>query len=117
VTQLQGGELDVMHTSGALQIDTLQGLGDQVKLLVQKPGLREVRYYDLLSDTQPFDNPDAREAFAMALARNKSRETRTKGHAAAANGLMDKNAPGYVKNAGYPAYNLKKAKQLVEKVK
>jgi peptide/nickel transport system substrate-binding protein len=117
VTQLQGGELDVMHTSAALQIDTLQGLGDQVKLLVQKPGLREVRYYDLLSDTAPFDNPDAREAFAMALDRNKINQIRNKGIFDVANGLMDKNAPGYVKNAGYPAYNLKKAKQLADKVK
>ena len=117
VTQLQGGELDVMHTSGALQIDTMKGLGDQVELLEQKPGFREIRYYDLLADIPPFDNPDAREAFALALDRDKLNEIRNKGTFDVANGLMDKNAPGYVKNAGYPAYNLKKAKQLVEKVK
>jgi peptide/nickel transport system substrate-binding protein len=117
VTQLQGGELDLMHTSGALQIDTLKDLGDQVKVLEQKPGFREIRYYDLLSDTPPFDNPDARAAFAMALNRDKINQIRNKGTFDVANGLMDKNAPGYVKNAGYPAYNVKKAKQLVEKVK
>jgi peptide/nickel transport system substrate-binding protein len=117
VTQLQGGELDVMHTSGALQIDTLKGLGNQVKLLEQKPGFREVRYYDLLSDKPPFDNPDARKAFAMAIDRDKLNQIRNKGTFDVANGLIDEDAPGFVKNAGYPEYNLKKAKQLVEKVK
>ncbi len=117
VTQLQGGELDVMHTSAALQIDTLKGLGDQVELLEQKPGFREIRYYDLLSDTPPFDNPDARKAFAMALDRQKVNQIRNKGTFDVANGLMDVNAPGYVKNAGYPKYDLEAARELVEKVK
>jgi peptide/nickel transport system substrate-binding protein len=117
VTQLQGGELDLMHTSAALQIDALQGLGDQVKLLEQKPGFREVRYYDLLSDTPPFDNPDARTAFAMAIDRTKNNQIRNKSLFEVANGLMDRSAPGYVKNAGYPKYDPKKASQLVEKVK
>ncbi len=117
VTQLQGGELDVMHTSAAIQIDTLKGLGDQVELLEQKPGFREVRYYDLLVDGPPFDNPDARTAFAMALDREKNNQIRNKGQFDVANGLMDVDAPGYVKNAGYPKYNLKKAKKLAAKVK
>jgi len=117
VTQLQGGQLDLMHTSGALQIDTLKGLGSQVKLLTQKPGLREIRYYFLLSGDAPFDNPDARQAFAMALDRDKINTIRNKGIFEVANSLMDRNAPGYVKDAGYPKYNLKKAKALVDKVK
>ncbi len=117
VNQLQGGQLDLMHTSAALQIDALRGLGDQVKLLEQKPGYREIRYYPLLSDTPPFNNPDARKAFAMALDRTKNNEIRNKGQFDVANGLMDKSAPGYVKNAGYPAYNPKEAKKLVAKVK
>ena len=117
VTQLQGGQLDLMHTSGALQIDSLRSLGNQVKVLEQKPGLREIRYYDLLSDTPPFNDPDAREAFATAIDRNKINQIRNKGIFQVANGLMDSGAPGYVKNAGYPKYNLKKAKELAAKVK
>lgn len=117
VTQLQGGQLDIMHTSAALQIDALRALGNQVKLLEQKPGFREIRYYDLLVDTPPFDNPDARRAFAMALDRKKLNQIRNKNIFDVANGLMDRDAPGYVKNAGYPRYNLKKARELVEKVK
>jgi peptide/nickel transport system substrate-binding protein len=117
ITQLQGGELDLMHTSAALQIDALHELGDQVKLLEQKPGFREIRYYFLLSDTTPFDNPDARAAFAMALDRDKINTIRNKDLFEVANGLMDRKAPGYVKNAGYPEYDLEEARSLVEKVK
>ena len=117
VNQLQGGQLDLMHTPIAIQSDALRALGDQVKVLEQKPGFREVRYYFLLSDTPPFDNPDARKAFAMALDRKKNNEIRNKGQFDVANGLMDKDAPGYVKNAGYPPYNPKKAKALAAKVK
>ena len=53
----------------------------------------------------------------MALDRKKNNEIRNKGQFDVANGLMDKSAPGYVKNAGYPAYNPKEAKKLVAKVK
>jgi peptide/nickel transport system substrate-binding protein len=116
VNQLQGGQLDLMHTSGALQIDTLESLGSQVKMLLQKPGLREIRYYFLLSGDAPFSNPTAREAFALALDRNKINEIRNKGIFEVANSLMDRNSPGYVKNAGYPKYNLNKAKAAVQEV-
>jgi len=113
VNQLQGGQLDIMHTSGALQLDTLKGLTGQVKVLEQKPGLREIRYYVLLSNNAPFDNQDARTAFATALPRDKINEIRNKGIFDVANGLMDTKAPGYLKNAGYPKFDLKKAKSLV----
>jgi peptide/nickel transport system substrate-binding protein len=113
VNQLQGGQLDVMHTSGALQIDALRQLGGQVELLEQQPGLREIRYYVLLAKTTPFDSQTARDAFQTALDKNKINSIRNKDIFDVANGLMDVKSPGYVKNAGYPKFNLKKAKQLV----
>jgi peptide/nickel transport system substrate-binding protein len=116
VTQLQGGDLDLMHTSGAQEIDSLRSISS-VKLLEQKPGLREIRYYFLLSDKPPFDDPDARKAFATAIDRRKINRIRNKGIFDVANGLMDRLAPGYVANAGYPEHNLKKAKELAAKVK
>jgi peptide/nickel transport system substrate-binding protein len=117
VTQLQGGELDLIHTDNALQLDALRNLGDQVKLLEQKPGFREVRYYILLTSKAPFSDPEAREAFALALDRAKNTSIRNKDIFPVANGLMDREAPGYLKNAGYPKYNLAKAKELVDSVK
>ena len=118
VNQLQGGQLDMLHTSSALQIDTLRQLGSgTAKLLTQKPGFRELSYYALLSDSKPFDNPDARLAVALAIDKFEINQIRTKGIFPVANALVDKGVPGYVKNAGYPKHNLKKAKALVEKVK
>jgi peptide/nickel transport system substrate-binding protein len=118
VNQLQGGQLDIMHTSSANQIDNLRQLGSSTaKLLIQKPGVREIRYYVLLSDNPPFDNADARQAFAMALDRDEINSIVNKGLFDRANGLMDVDVPGYQKDAGYPKYNVKKAKTLASQVK
>jgi peptide/nickel transport system substrate-binding protein len=118
VNQLQGGQADIIHTSSAQAIDTLRGLGPSTaKLLTQKPGVREIRYYVLLSDNAPFDKPEARQAFNMALNKNEINSIINKNIFTLANGLMDKDVPGYVKNAGYPGYNLKKASALAKQVK
>ena len=117
VNQLQGGQLNVMHTSSAQRIEQLQGSGGQTKALVQKPGYRELRYYIMLSDSAPFDDPVAREAFTTAIDRKTVNEIRNKGRSELSNSLMDRKAPGHLENAGYPAFNLKKAKALVEQVK
>ncbi|HEU5302748.1 MAG TPA: ABC transporter substrate-binding protein [Acidimicrobiia bacterium] len=118
LNQLQGGQLDVMHTSSAQQIDALNNLGSSTaNLLKQKPGVREIRYYVLLSKNAPFDDPIAREAFATAIDKNKINQIRNKGLFDVANGNMDVDAPGYLKNAGYPKFNKKKATALAEQYK
>jgi peptide/nickel transport system substrate-binding protein len=117
VTQLRGGELDLMHTDQGLQIDTLRGLGDQVQVLTQQPGFREIHYYFLLAGNPPFDDATARQAFAAAIDRDKITQIRTNGVFEIANSLMDRKAPGYRKNAGYPKYDPKEAKQLVDEYK
>jgi peptide/nickel transport system substrate-binding protein len=114
---LKSGEFDVIHQSGALQIDDLKSQGGGITLLEQKPGLREIRYYYLNSSKAPFNDQDARTAFALAVDRTKINELLNGGFFDVANGLMDKSAPGYLKNAGYPAFSKKKAKALVEKYK
>jgi len=116
VNQLKGGQLDMLHTSGATDIDTLKN-DSSVNTLIQKPGYREIRYYAMLSDSAPFNTPEARLAFSLALDRNKINAIQNKGLFTPANGLMDIKAPGYLKNAGYPKFSLTKAKALVTKVK
>jgi peptide/nickel transport system substrate-binding protein len=115
-TQLQGGQLDMMHTTSVEQTDNIKN-NPQLKSLIQKPGYRELRYYIMLSDSPPFDDPAAREAFTAAIDRKKVNDIRNKGEYELANSLMDKSVPGYVKDAGYPAFDLKKAKKLVDQVK
>ena len=114
---LKTGAFDVIHQSGALQIDDLKSQGGGITLLEQKPGLREIRYYFLNSSKPPFDDPDARLALQYAIDRTKINELLNGGLFEQANSLMDKNAPGYVKNAGYPKYNKKKAQELVDTYK
>jgi ABC-type transport system substrate-binding protein len=118
VNQLQGGQADIIHTSSSQQIDTLRQFGESTaKLLEQKPGVREIRYYVLLSDNAPFDVPEAREAFATALDRDEINSIINQDVFTVANSLMDVDAPGYLKQAGYPKHNLKKATDLATQVK
>ncbi len=118
VNQLTGGQLDIVAASSGNQSKALQDLDPgTAKTLVQKPGFRELNYYALLSDTKPLSNPDARKAVALAIDKNKIQQIRTQGIFPVANSLMDVQAPGYLKNAGYPKHNLAQAKKLVAKVK
>jgi peptide/nickel transport system substrate-binding protein len=117
VVQLQGGQLDVMHTDNGLIIDQLRSLGGDVELLTQKPGYREVHYYFVLTGNPPFDDLTARQAFAAAIDRKSIAEIRTKGVFELSNTLMDSKAPGYLKNAGYPKFDPKKARKLADEYK
>jgi peptide/nickel transport system substrate-binding protein len=114
---LKGGQFDIIHQSGALQIDDLKSQGGGITLLEQKPGLREIRYELLNTSKAPFDDPDARLAYQYAIDRNKINELINGGLFDVANSLMDKSAPGYEKNAGYAKFNKKKAQELVDKYK
>ncbi len=115
--QLQGGQLDIIQQRNAQQIQQLRGLGGQVKLLTQPPGFREINYYFLIAAKPPFNSQTAREAFADAVNRSEINQIRNQGIFQIANSIMDRSAPGYVKNAGYPAFNLKNAQTLVNQVK
>ena len=80
VVQLQGGQLDVMHTDNGLIIDQLRSLGGEVKLLTQKPGYREVALLlPAHAATRRSTTSTARQAFAAAIDRKTIAEIRTKG--------------------------------------
>ncbi len=114
--QLEGGQLDLLHTSSALQLSTLRSQS-QLKLLTQSAGFREIHYYWLISNKPPFNSQTARTAFAEAVNRQELNTIRNKGLFTISNSLQDKAAPGYLPNAGYPAFNLKGAQSLVNQVK
>ena len=115
-TQLEGGQLDLMHTSSAQIIDALKSV-DGITETVEPDGNRDVRYYLLNTAKAPFNNPDARQAVAMAINVPEINTIRNKGQFDVATSIIDSKAQGYLKNAGLPKYNLKKAQALVEKVK
>jgi peptide/nickel transport system substrate-binding protein len=115
--QLQGGQLDIMHQSNPIEVDNLRSLGSQVKLLTQKPGEREIAQYWLISKNAPFSSQVARTAFATAVNRAEILQIRAKNVFQQANSVSDVATPGYLKDSGYPAFNLKKAQALVQQVK
>jgi peptide/nickel transport system substrate-binding protein len=114
--QLEGGQLDLLHTSSAQQLSALKGQSN-LHLLLQQPGYREIHYYFLRANKAPFSSLAARQAFAYAIDRNALNTIQNKGLFQVANSIMDKNSPGYVANAGYPSFNLKKATALANQVK
>jgi peptide/nickel transport system substrate-binding protein len=117
VAALQGGSVDVMHTSDGQQVDALDQLAGQFTLLKEKPGRRETRYYLMNVAKPPLDDLDARMAVAMAIDRDQINQIRNNGVYDISNGPFDFKVPGYVKNPGFPNHNLKKAKALAKKYK
>ena len=117
LTELRGGQLDIVHLDNGPQILQLDKLRSDFNVLVQQPGLREIRYYFVNSKAPPFNDPDARLALAYAIDPDQVNQVINKGVFQLADGIMDSRSPGYVANAGRPHYNLKKAQELVNKVK
>jgi len=115
-TQLQGGQLDIMHTSSASSIDGLKSTSG-IDMVYDQKGNRETRYYQINASKPPFNDPNARLALGYALNPKEINQIRNKGLFTLATQTMDSNSPGYLKKSGYPQYNLKKAKQLVSQVK
>jgi peptide/nickel transport system substrate-binding protein len=116
LTELRGGQIDLVHIDNGTQISQLDKFRSDFNLLVQPQGLREVRYYFVNSSKPPFNDPDARLALAYAIDRDQMNQIIEKGVFELADGIMDSKAPGYIVNA-VPQHNLKKAQELVKKVK
>ncbi|MBM3658353.1 MAG: ABC transporter substrate-binding protein [Actinobacteria bacterium] len=115
-TQLQGGQLDMIHTSSAQSIDSIEN-SSGLDIVFDQKGNRETRYYQINASKPPFDNPTARQALAYALNTKEINTIRNKGLFTLATQTMDSNSPGYLKKSTYPKFNLKKAQELVSQVK
>ncbi len=118
ITQLDAGQLDIMHTHFEPDLAQLQDQADHgdIQLLIGDQG-RENRYYLLNAGRAPFDDPKARLAFALALDREEINQLRNLDRATIADGPFDKGVMGYVADPGFPAHDLERAKQLVSEVK
>ena len=101
--QLEGGQLDLEHTSTALSIDKLQQLGSsQITLLHDKSGTRDERYYMFNTAKAPFNDIAARQAVAYAINRQEINQIRNKDLFTIASGIYDKGATGYVEEQRPP---------------
>ena len=115
-TQLQGGQLDIIHTSSAQSIDSIENSSD-LDIVFDKKGNRETRYYQINASKPPFNDPKARQALAYALNTKEVNTIRNKNVFTLASQTMDSNSPGFLKKSTYPKFNLATAKKLVEEVK
>jgi len=108
------GELDMLHTSAAPAVETLESEKAAGNIgLVQTLSNTEVSYLMLNASRPPFDSPVARQAVARALDRDLYQRVRTLGLFPMASGPFPPGAPGHLDDAGFPAYDLDEAKKLV----
>ena len=117
VNGLQGGQLDIIHTADGQQVDALQQLTSTFNVVKQQPGHSEVRYYLLNAAKPPLDDLNARKAVAMAVDRDQINQIRNNGAYRIASGPFDTSVMGYLKDPGYPKYNLKQARKLASAYK
>jgi peptide/nickel transport system substrate-binding protein len=117
VNSLEGGQLDVMHTSDGQQVYALEQKASQFNLMKEQTGRREIRYYLMNVAKPPLDDPTARRAVALAIDREQINTIRNSGIYTIGDGPFDTKVPGYVKKPGYPSYNLNQAKKLAKQYK
>jgi peptide/nickel transport system substrate-binding protein len=117
VNSLEGGQLDVMHTSDGQQVYALEQKASQFNLMKEQQGRREIRYYLMNVAKPPLDDPTARRAVALAVDRDQINTIRNSGVYNIGDGPFDTKVPGYIKNPGYPNFNLKEAKKLAKQYK
>ncbi len=116
VNSLQSGTINVMHTSNAEDIGgtlgDLKNSGDVNMYVTQKFG--EVAYTMLNASIPPFNDVRMRKALAMGVDRNDINNITNNGLPIVADGPFAPGSVGYLKNPGFPKFNLAEAKKLVK---
>ncbi|CAN5787891.1 ABC transporter substrate-binding protein [soil metagenome] len=112
---LRSGELEIMHTSNpALIGGILRKTRDSGKanLLVSSSNA-EVSFIQLNNTKPPFDDLRMRKAVAQAIDRTAANRFTNDGYATLTDGPISPGAMGYVKDPGYPKFDVAAAKKLV----
>ncbi len=116
VNALLAGELTAMHTSLPESIDRLRTEKENGKVgLVESDKYAEVGYIMLNASKAPFDNINARLAAAYSLDRDSFNQVRNLGLTKVASGPFAEGSVGYLPDAGFPKYDLDKAKDYAAK--
>lgn len=116
VNALLAGELTAMHTALPESIDRLRTEKENGKVgLVESDKYAEVGYIMLNASKAPFDNINARLAAAYSLDRESFNQVRNLGLTKVASGPFAEGSVGYLPDAGFPKYDLDKAKEYAAK--
>jgi peptide/nickel transport system substrate-binding protein len=114
VNALESGQIQAMHTSDTEQLaDRLRPLKEDGKIaILESDSFGEVNYLMLNSSKPPFDNKNARLAFAHALDRQLLIDVRGGGIGTVANGPFAKDVLGYTEDTGFPEFDIEKSKEF-----
>lgn len=109
---LLGGDITAMHTSGAEQIDTLQGEAEDGNVnLTESDQFAEVNYGMFNLSKPPFDNINARKAAAYGFDSEGYNTVRNLDLFTMASGPFAPGEIGYLEDTGFPQYDLEEAKK------
>ncbi len=113
---LEGGDIDLMHTSNAADIGSrwrdARDAGEVNMLASEAFG--EVAFGQLNHTEPPFDDLRMRQAAAMAIDREQLIQVIGEGVPTLANGPFAPDSIAYLEDTGYPEYDPEEAERLVE---
>jgi peptide/nickel transport system substrate-binding protein len=116
VNALLAGEINALHTTNAENIANLRTERDNGNVaLVESDKFPEVSYWMLNVSKEPFDNLNARLAVANAVDMDTYNKIMNLNLLQRASGPFGPGSVGYLKDTGFPTYDLKKAKDYVAK--
>jgi peptide/nickel transport system substrate-binding protein len=108
VKALQAGDFDVIHTSGALEIEDIRN--DSKLAHLESDKFSEVAYTMLNATKAPFDNQHARNAVAYAIDRDAINKARNHDLVTNAAGPFTPGTVGFLDDSGLIEYDPAKAK-------
>ncbi|MCB0976301.1 MAG: ABC transporter substrate-binding protein [Acidimicrobiales bacterium] len=113
---LQAGDINLMHTTNSMDIaNKLWKLREDGKInMYVSEEQAEVAFLQLNATKPPFNDVRMRKAMAMAANREQINEIVNSGLNTIANGPISPGSLGFVKDTGFPAYNQKAARALVQ---
>lgn len=118
VNGLLAGDLTMMHTATPEQIDALDAAAKEKKITnTQSDAFTEVQFVQFNTSVEPFNNKNARLAVISGMDMETFNQSRNLGLTKIANGPFAPGNMGYLKDTGYPHYDLDKAKKYAEAYK
>ena len=118
LNSLESGDFNVIHTSDPLSIKEIREKAKEGSLSdLESDKYGEIGYIMLNASKPPFDNLTARQVLAYGIDREAVNKIRDADIPTLAQGPFAPGNVGYLKDAGFPAYDAQKAKDLVAKYK
>ena len=117
LTGIQGGDIDVTHSSGGKDLNTLKANAPNATIVLEPNGRMEISHQLNNVTRPPLDSVDARRAVGLAVDRNRLNQLANDGTSRLADQVFDTKVMGYLPNLHYPKQDIAAAKKLVETYK